>query len=138
MRRMRIVLISTYDMGRQPFGLASPAAWLRRAGHDVVCADLSVSPFPVAAVQDAGMVAFHLPMHTATRLTAPLIGRVRDLNPLARIGCYGLYAPMNAAHLLDLGVDFILGGEFEADLVRVADGGEAGTRAIDRLTFVQP
>ena len=26
---MRAVLISTYDLGRQPFGLASPAAWLR-------------------------------------------------------------------------------------------------------------
>ena len=29
----RILLVSTYDLGRQPFGLASPAAWLREAGH---------------------------------------------------------------------------------------------------------
>ena len=36
-----ILLISTYDLGRQPFGLASPAAWLREAGHDVHCLDLT-------------------------------------------------------------------------------------------------
>ena len=30
-----IALISTYELGRQPFGLASPAAWLERAGLDV-------------------------------------------------------------------------------------------------------
>ena len=47
---MRVVLVSTYDLGRQPFGLASPAAWLREAGAEVVCADLSRSPLPEAAV----------------------------------------------------------------------------------------
>ena len=36
-----IALISTYELGRQPFGLASPAAWLMRAGLDVTCHDLS-------------------------------------------------------------------------------------------------
>ena len=34
-RAVNVVLLSTYDLGRQPFGLASPAAWLRRAGVDV-------------------------------------------------------------------------------------------------------
>ena len=34
---MRALLISTYELGRQPFGLASPAAWLRarRLGRGV-------------------------------------------------------------------------------------------------------
>src|SRR2546427_3999501 len=26
---LKVLLISTYELGRQPFGLASPAAWLR-------------------------------------------------------------------------------------------------------------
>ena len=39
--RVRVALISTYEMGRQPFGLASPAAWLRRAGAQVTALDLS-------------------------------------------------------------------------------------------------
>ncbi|HWP99284.1 MAG TPA: CUAEP/CCAEP-tail radical SAM protein [Vicinamibacterales bacterium] len=114
---MRVVLVSTYDLGRQPFGLASPAAWLREAGAEVVCVDLSRSPLPEAAVRAADLVAFHLPMHTATRLALPVIDRVRALNPRARICCYGLYAPPNRALLESRGVEIVLGGEFEADLL---------------------
>jgi len=38
---VKIVLISTYELGRQPFGLVSPAAWLRAVGHEVTCMDLT-------------------------------------------------------------------------------------------------
>ena len=69
---MKVVLISTYEMGRQPFGLASPAAWLERAGAEVACFDLSREPLLEKAVRAAGLVAFYVPMHTATRLAARL------------------------------------------------------------------
>src|SRR5437868_13704794 len=77
---MKAVLIGTYEMGRQSFGLASAAAWLRAAGWDVACADLSKERFRDDLVADADVVAFHLPMHTATRLAAPVITRVRRQN----------------------------------------------------------
>ena len=134
---MRIVLLSIYDMGRQSFGLASPTAWLRRARHEVRAFDLSVQQFPLAEVQEAELVAFYLPMHTATRLSVPLIQRVGQLNPKAPLCCYGLYAPINANYLRELGVEFILGGEFEADLVRIANG-EAVCTVIEKLSFVEP
>ena len=35
-----VLLVSTYDLGRQPFGLASAAAALRDVGLDVECVDL--------------------------------------------------------------------------------------------------
>src|SRR6476659_8316828 len=89
----KVVLISTYELGHQPFGLASPAAWLRAAGHKVTCADLSVGTLPSVEVQEADLVAIHLPMHTATRLAVPVLARVRELNPNAHLCCYGLYAP---------------------------------------------
>ena len=117
--RPRAVLISTYELGRQPFGLASPAAWLERAGVDVSCLDLSREPFR-PEVARADLVALHLPMHTATRLAMPVIRRIRRLNPDAELCCYGLYAPPNASVLRSLGVRHILGGEFEADLVDLA------------------
>src|SRR6185312_15386095 len=97
-------------------------------------ADLSVSKFPVAAVQNADVVAFHLPMHTATRMAAPLIRRIHTQNPKAKICCYGLYAPMNDKYLRGLGVNSILGGEFEADLVRLA-AGEAASTGLAKLDF---
>ncbi len=119
---MNVTLIATYELGRQPFGLASPAAWLRRAGHTVTCFDLSRQSLDTGAVASAHLVAFHLPMHTATRLATPVIRRAQRINPAAEICAYGLYAPLNASYLRSLGVGHILGGEFEADLVRVASG----------------
>src|SRR5262249_41896718 len=120
--RMLVVLLSTYDLGRQPFGLASPAAWLAEAGFAVRPNDLAVEALDEASVRAAGLVAFHLPMHTATRLAARWISRVRALNPRAPIACYGLYARPNEAYLRSLGVEHVLGGEYEADLVAIARG----------------
>jgi radical SAM superfamily enzyme YgiQ (UPF0313 family) len=114
------LLISTYELGHQPFGLASPAAWLRREGIDTRLVDLAKEKFDASLARSAGLVAFHLPMHTATRLAAPLIRRVRSINPTARICAYGLYAPLNAGWLRSLGVDDVLGGEFEEELTSIA------------------
>ena len=126
---MRVTLVATYELGRQPFGLASPAAWLREAGIDVTTVDLSRDPFrPEAFATD--LVAFHLPMHTATRLALPVIRRVRDLNPTTRLCCYGLYAPLNESLLRGLGVEHVLGGEFEQALLEVAIGGTVHTDGV--------
>ncbi len=114
---MRVLLISTYDLGRQPFGLASPAAWLRRAGADVTCVDVSRESLPDEQVLGAELVAFHLPMHTATRLAAPIIDRVRGLNPRTMVVAYGLYAPLNESWLRERGVHHVIGPEAEPDLV---------------------
>jgi radical SAM superfamily enzyme YgiQ (UPF0313 family) len=117
---MKIVLISTYELGRQPFGLVSPAAWLRRRGHAVACFDLTRQELDVGAVRSAELIAIYLPMHTATRLACKLIPTLREQNLQAHICCYGLYAPMNAEYLRSLGVGTILGGEFEGGLARLA------------------
>src|ERR1700675_1807719 len=118
---VNIVLISTYELGRQPFGLASPAAWLRKRGHRVVALDLARQSLDEAAIDDAGLIAIYLPMHTATRLAAQLIPQLRSQNPSAHLCCYGLYAPMNVDYLRALGVSTILGGEFEEGLVQLAE-----------------
>ena len=153
---MRALLVSTYDLGRQPFGLASPAAWLRRAGVDVDCADTSRQPLEDARITAASVIAFYLPMHTATRMAAPLIERVRRVNPTARLCAYGLYAPLNAGWLRERGVHDVLGPEAEGDLVQLVeqcgatlygspDGpqGSAPHQAevsphLARLSFIQP
>ncbi len=117
---VRALLISTYDLGRQPFGLASPAAWLRRRGVDVDCVDASRDELDDDRVRAASLVAFYLPMHTATRLAGPLVDRVRQVNPTARLAAYGLYAPLNAGWLRGRGVPHVLGPEAEDDLVQLA------------------
>jgi len=114
------VLISTYEMGRQPFGLASPAAWLRSAGWSVRCVDIAKERLDERTIARADLIAVYLPMHTATRLAAPVIRKARSLNSSARIAAYGLYAPLNAGWLRSLGVDAVFGGEFEAELTEWA------------------
>jgi radical SAM superfamily enzyme YgiQ (UPF0313 family) len=120
MLSMRALLVSTYELGHQPFGLASPAAWLRRDGIEVQCADLAKGKLTDGDITNADVIGFHLPMHTATRLAAPVIRKARALNPGARICAYGLYAPLNTAFLRTLGVDQVFGGEYEADLAALA------------------
>jgi radical SAM superfamily enzyme YgiQ (UPF0313 family) len=120
MRAVRVLLISTYELGRQPFGLASPAAWLRAEGHEVRLADLSRTPLDAEAVREAELIGFYLPMHTATRLFFRVAERVRAWNPRAHLCAYGLYAPLNEKSLRQAGVAAIIGGEFEQPLVDLA------------------
>jgi radical SAM superfamily enzyme YgiQ (UPF0313 family) len=117
---VKILLISTYELGRQPFGLASPAAWLRKRGHTVTCLDLSRQPLGEQAVREAGLIAFYVPMHTATRLTLELLEPIRRSNPQAHLCAYGLYAPLAAESLRAHGVESLFGGEFEQALVDLA------------------
>jgi radical SAM superfamily enzyme YgiQ (UPF0313 family) len=115
--RMNVLLISTYELGRQPFGLAEPAAWLERAGAEVACLDLSRDELGEGAVRRADLVAFYIPMHTATRLAVAALPMIRRLNPRAKLAFYGLYAPVNESYLRSLGAEIIVGGEFEEGLV---------------------
>ncbi len=138
MRDLNLLLISTYELGRQPFGLASPAAWLRGDGHSVHLLDLSRQSFDEDIVGAADLIAFFLPMHTATRLGVRALAKVRTLNPRAHLCAYGLYAPVNAALLRGLGVATILGGEFEAGLRSLARRLAATEGEIAQVPQVEP
>lgn len=120
---IRVVLISTYDMGRQPFALASALAWLRtHTDAQVDVMDLDIDPMQKELLEQADLAAFYLPMHTATRLALPLLEEVRAINPSIRLCGFGLYAPLNAQPLRERGIEFILGNAFEQELVAVVNG----------------
>ena len=131
-RPVSALLISTYELGRQPFGLTSPAAWLERAGASVTCLDLSRDALREELVRSANLIAFYVPMHTATRLAIQVLPEIRKLNPSARLCFYGLYAPVNEAYLRKLGAETVLGGEFETGLVAMFERLSSGyLRAIE-------
>jgi radical SAM superfamily enzyme YgiQ (UPF0313 family) len=149
MSNLKVLLISTYELGRQPFGLASPAAWLRSAGFQTGSLDLSRQALEEEAVRNAGLIAFYLPMHTATRIALRVLKKVRQLNPAAHLCGFGLYAPANSDLLCRLGVGTILGGEFEQGLLNLAHRLEAGRNgsgpqpveagiSLDRQNFLVP
>ncbi|HZZ83594.1 MAG TPA: CUAEP/CCAEP-tail radical SAM protein [Anaeromyxobacteraceae bacterium] len=121
-----ILLLSTYELGHQPLGLALPRAFLERAGFRPRALDLSVEPLDEAAVRRASLVAFAVPMHTALRLALSAAARVRALNPGALLAFHGLYAPLHAPHLRAAGASAVLGGECEEELVALAAAAERG------------
>ena len=92
---MRVLLISTYELGHQPLHVASPAAALRRAGHEVRCLDLSVQPWDPDGLEWTQAVAFSVPMHTAMRLGLSAGRRVRATIRGLPICFYGLYATVS-------------------------------------------
>ncbi len=119
-RPCKVALINPYDLGRQPFALAEPAAWLRKMGYSVTCIELSQQRLDGESLAGANLVALFLGMHTATRIAMEALPRIRELTPNAHLCAYGLYAPVNAAYLRARGVHTILDGEPETELIKLA------------------
>jgi radical SAM superfamily enzyme YgiQ (UPF0313 family) len=115
-----ILLISCYELGHQPLGLAWPRAFLARAGLAADTLDLAVEPWDDAKIRRATVVAIAVPMHTALRLGVRAARRIRKGNPHCRIAFLGLYAVLNADYLLDGIADAVFGGEYEEALVDYA------------------
>src|SRR2546423_10710398 len=124
---MRLLLVSTYELGHQPLHVASPAAALRRAGHDVRCTDLSVERWDRAAVDWADAVAFSVPMHTAMRLAMRAAQAVREARPELPVCFYGLYAPVSRDLTLGRLADRLIAGEYEPALVAWASSLDGGS-----------
>ncbi len=143
----RVVLINPYELGRQPFALAEPAALLKRDGFTVHCLDLSLQSLDAHVLENARLVALYVGMHTATRIAVEALPRIRSLAPAAHLCAYGLYAPMNEELLRSLGCKTVLGGETEPALVSLAErlranGSEAAQTEpvvhIGKVEFVVP
>lgn len=141
-RPLSVLLISTYELGHQPFGLASPATWLHDLGATVTCLDTAVQDLDADAIRCAELIALYLPMHTATRLAVRVLEMVRALNPSAHLCCYGLYAPVNEGFLRKLGAQTVIGGEFEQGLCalaqRIADEPAPADATPRRMLQVEP
>jgi radical SAM superfamily enzyme YgiQ (UPF0313 family) len=121
-----VLLVSTYELGHQPHGIALPAAFLARAGFRPAALDLSVDTLDAERVRRARLVAVSVPMHTALRLGIAAAARIRSLQPDAVLAFHGTYAPLHAPLLVAAGASAVLGGECEEDLVRLAVAVERG------------
>jgi radical SAM superfamily enzyme YgiQ (UPF0313 family) len=139
-----ILLIACYELGHQPLAVAWPAAFLEARGYAPAIMDVSVEPFDAERVRRARVVAISVPMHTALRLGSTVARRVREVNPDCHVCFFGLYAALNAEHLLAHDADSVLGGEIEeglAALVQQLEGGgqhRTPTVILDKLDFPVP
>ena len=135
---MRVGLISTYELGHQPLHVASPAAALRDAGHEVRCLDLAISPLDEELATWADAVAFSVPMHTAMRLAIAAAERLRSVRPDLPVALYGLYAPVSRDATVGHVADRVIAGEYEPGLLGwlagVGQQDAAAAEAAARLT----
>ena len=69
--------------------MATPAAALLAAGHDVRCVDVAVDPLDRPPVDWADRVAFSVPMHTAMRLALRVAETIRARRPELRCASLG-------------------------------------------------
>ncbi len=113
---VRVLVVSTYELGHQPLHAAAPAAELRARGHDVRVTDLSVDSWNAAVLDGVDKVVVSVPMHTAARLARVLLARID--RPTC---CFGLYASACA----DV-ADAVVAGEYGDALVRWVETDQAG------------
>ncbi|MBI1725468.1 MAG: radical SAM protein, partial [Candidatus Tectomicrobia bacterium] len=149
-----ILLVSCYELGRQPLGAAAPLAFLRRAGFRPAALDVAAEPFSEEKAARARLAGISVPMHTALRLGVAVARRLRAANPGCHICFFGHYALLNADYLLANGADSCLGGEAEAALAGLAGAlaggrppaevaglalpGRAGSPRLERLPWPAP
>ena len=118
-----ILVVSCYELGRQPVAAATALAELRRAGFAPAALDVSVEAVDEAALRRASLVAISVPMHTALRLGVRVAQRARED---AHVCFFGLYAELNAQHLLERHADSVIGAEADVPLRLLAEALESG------------
>jgi radical SAM superfamily enzyme YgiQ (UPF0313 family) len=141
-----ILLVACYELGHQPLAVAWPAAFLEAQGYAPAVVDVAVEPLDAEKARRARLVAISVPMHTALRLGVRVAAQVREVNPSCHVVFYGLYAALNADHLLAAGADSVLGGEIEPRLVELCrrlgagepPAGAAGRVHLAKLAFPVP
>jgi radical SAM superfamily enzyme YgiQ (UPF0313 family) len=123
---VKVLLISTYELGNQPLGLAKSAAALVAVGHEVRCVDAAVDQIRGGDVDWAERAAFSVPMHTAMRLALQVAELVRVRRPELPLCFFGLYATVSRDRTVTSSVDAVIAGEYESGLVAWVEGKDVG------------
>jgi hypothetical protein len=123
---VKVLVVSTYELGHQPLSVATTAAALLATGHQVRCADMAVGTLSAEDVDWAEGAALSVPMHTAMRLALRVAGTVRARRPGLSLCFFGLYAGTARGLTVTSPSDAVIAGEFEAGVVAWASGGDPG------------
>lgn len=123
---MKVLVVSTYELGHQPLGAASAAAALLDAGHEVRCVDVAVDVLDPSDVDWAERVALSVPMHTAMRLALRVAETIRARRTGLPLCFFGLYAGTGRDLAVTAPTDARVAGEYEGGLVAWAAGGDPG------------
>ena len=123
---MRLLVVSTYELGHQPLSAATTIGALVAVGHHVRGADIALDRLADADIDWADRVALSVPMHTAMRLALEVADVVRARRPGLPICFFGLYAGVASDLTLVSPDDAVIAGEYETGVAAWAGGGDPG------------
>jgi radical SAM superfamily enzyme YgiQ (UPF0313 family) len=115
----KVALVSTYELGLQPIGVAATAANLIDSGIQVEILDVPVEGLREEILAKADFVGISIPMHTALKLGLDVAKKVKQINPTAHVCFFGLYASLSGRHLLEEVADSVVGGEYSYPLINL-------------------
>ncbi len=114
----KVLLLSTYDLGRLPFALFLLQGRLEQENVPVKTLDLSLEELPIKEIDSFSHLCFYTPMHTATRLALKALEKIKGQGFSGEIAFFGHYADLNKKTLMQQGIHACFGGEYEDNLVR--------------------
>ena len=82
-----VLLISCYELGHQPLGIAVPLGFLGRAGYKPAAMDIAVEKLDAEKATRARFIGLSVPLHTAMRAGVRVIARIREINPECTVCC---------------------------------------------------
>lgn len=115
-----IALVSTYEGGMQPLAIATAAAHLIAARHQVQSLDAFVTPVDAVALSRNDLVGLSIPLFESVDAAVTLLAQLRAADRDVTIVCYGSHAMLNQAALLERGAAGIVCGDWEEVLVEAA------------------
>src|SRR5437879_8439857 len=95
-----ILLVSCYELGHQPIGIALPMGFLEQAGYAPASLDIAVEKVDLERIRQARLVGISVPMHTALRLGVRVADLVVETNPSCHICFFWRYASANECYVL--------------------------------------
>jgi hypothetical protein len=123
---VRVLIVSTYELGHQPLHAASAAAALLEDGHEVRCLDVALERLDPEAIDWCERVAIAVPMHTAAYLGLRVAAQVRRRRPRIPVCFFGLYARSSSALAPRSVEDAAIAGEYEEGLAAWSAGRDPG------------
>ena len=128
-------LVSTYEGGMQPLGIATAAAHLLDSRIEILAFDASLEGVDAVMLSGARLVAFSVPLFDAMAPAVKLATELRNLGWDRTIVFYGAYATLQHQLLLGKYADGVILGDWEHAIVEIARRCEAGfydARRFDR------
>lgn len=129
---LSVALVSTYEGGMQPLGLATAASHLIAAGHAPDCYDSFLAKPSLEDLCGHDLIAFSVPLFESLGEATNLFNAVKAANPEVRAIFYGTYSILNREVLLAGGAAGVVVGDWEDVLPQVAAQIEGG-RGIDGI-----